>query len=105
MDPNANREEQLRIIRNLIWQHENGIPVDRDDILRLAELIIDLDNWIANGGFLPQAWSRAPNFIKHDAWIVRTLSNYIDTMHPDGMRMLKETLELATRLDKLTEDK
>lgn len=56
MDPNAYLEE----IRQLVNQQrdadvaENSLCASSVD--RLAELVHALDEWIAKGGFLPDAW-------------------------------------------------
>lgn len=42
MDPTANIEEQTRILAS-----------DTPDWARLADLVLALDEWLANGGFLP----------------------------------------------------
>ncbi len=49
MDPNANLAEILQIIRAA------GLEADHN---RLAELIEALDEWIVNGGFLPERWCK-----------------------------------------------
>lgn len=64
MSPNANLREQLEIAARL-----NALRVVRDkDIMndgyRLAELIVALNEWIARGGSLPDAW--AQNTIPQD---------------------------------------
>ena len=54
MDPNANRLEQLQIARQIVndaGNHSHGA-------VRLAELVIALDEWIYFGGFLPDGWAK-----------------------------------------------
>ena len=63
MDPNANRDEQLRLASGLMFQAENARQymasyISPADVLRLAELVIKMDHWITAGGFLPSAWLR-----------------------------------------------
>lgn len=65
MDPDANLEEQRRLAARLMERIERPSPMtdraresDWDDVLRLTELVIALDNWIAGGGFLPRAWQK-----------------------------------------------
>lgn len=53
MDPNANLAEQRRIIARI----NEGAPFVEDE-RRLAELAEALDEWLSNGGFLPEAWQR-----------------------------------------------
>ncbi len=63
MDPIANLKEQLELARSIqaIWDdcHEDGtLTPEQSDIVadaanRLAELVLDLDEWIRNGGFSP----------------------------------------------------
>src|SRR5262245_56929870 len=55
MDPNANLIEQKRCADAILR------AVDTDTILvgdaiRLAELVLALDEWLQRGGFLPTAW-------------------------------------------------
>jgi hypothetical protein len=54
MDPNANLAEQRRI-RVRVFAGK-GTDADLD---RLTELTQALDEWISNGGFLPDAWAAA----------------------------------------------
>jgi len=55
MDPDANLEEQLRIVKRIL----EADGCDADDIVRLAELVDALDGWIVKGGFLPRRWADA----------------------------------------------
>jgi acyl carrier protein len=55
MDPNANWEEQLEIAERLL---QGRLPFHEVDSLRLAELVLALNEWIQKGGFLPAAWKR-----------------------------------------------
>ena len=58
MDPNANIEEQLRLASRIVWQQENeGVSSDAD-AYRLADLVIALNEWIREGGFMPVKWAR-----------------------------------------------
>ncbi len=58
MDPDANLEEQRRLAQRIIADEESGMGSATLDADRLAELVIALDEWITNGGFLPEAWRR-----------------------------------------------
>jgi hypothetical protein len=49
MDPNA----ALKEIRALL---DSALDGDRQDALRVCELVKGLDGWISHGGFLPAAW-------------------------------------------------
>lgn len=51
MDPDANWEEQQRLLKKI--QSNN---YDKDDLDRLAELKEALDGWLARGGFPPKRW-------------------------------------------------
>jgi hypothetical protein len=51
MDPNANLREQLALSRVII--KDEGEP---SDAYELAELVLALDKWLRNGGFLPDRW-------------------------------------------------
>lgn len=54
MDPNANRLEQLSIARQIVADPESHTH----GAVRLAELVIALDEWIYFGGFLPDGWAK-----------------------------------------------
>lgn len=62
MDPNACLAEMIEISNDLIDKEKNSSaddPIaDPVDAIRLAELILALDTWIVNGGFLPTDWSK-----------------------------------------------
>ncbi len=69
MDPNANLAEQLKLAGRLmcLWDacSEDGEHTQEqlDDIahdaIRLGELVLNLNEWIGKGGFLPQRWNRS----------------------------------------------
>lgn len=53
MNPNANLEEQLKIARAICDRE-----VSADDIERLAELVLAMNEYLSSGeGYLPKAWS------------------------------------------------
>jgi len=58
MDPNANLEEQRRIVQRMLYGDEHNPPLE-EDAVRLAELVEALDGWLDKGGFLPDAWKTA----------------------------------------------
>lgn len=61
MDPNANLEEQRRLVA---WLTSAADCLDVDDAefeakaMRLAELVEALDIWLCRGAFAPSAWKR-----------------------------------------------
>ena len=61
MDPNANLKEQIELAL-AIARYKADLDLDRhpspDQAERLAELVIALNDWIANGGFPPEKWER-----------------------------------------------
>lgn len=58
MDPEVNLEEQKELAKKLL-HGERTTPEDfEDDVARLAELVLALDEWLSKGGFLPRAWKR-----------------------------------------------
>lgn len=57
MDPNANLAEQRVLAAKLL---EDDDP-DTDDVTRLCELVLSLDQWICRGGFLPKSWTSSAN--------------------------------------------
>jgi hypothetical protein len=56
MDPNENLTEQLQIAREMTTDRDGGFTNQSESTLRLAELVIALDEWIRKGGFIPEAW-------------------------------------------------
>lgn len=55
MDPKANLAEQLRLSSRIVYQYENEKPLNEENVYRLAELVIALDEWRRKGGFSPYA--------------------------------------------------
>lgn len=55
MDPNANLKEILELAAIV---REGEPAYSDDDCIRLAELVIALDEWIAGSGFLPRRWDK-----------------------------------------------
>jgi len=53
MDPDANMCEQLSLAKLIVNDPYHICP---GDFCRLAELVLALDEWIQNGGFLPRRW-------------------------------------------------
>ena len=72
MDPDANLQEQRELAKTIQarqdkWddtfgrtqkEHTEIIAQQAEDGERLAELVLALDGWISNGGFLLKAWRR-----------------------------------------------
>jgi hypothetical protein len=59
VDPDANLKEQLELARSMVESIDQGDEEGAlDDATRLAELVLALDTWIKNGGFMPAAWAR-----------------------------------------------
>jgi hypothetical protein len=60
MDPNANLQEQRRILAELgaAGLSQDGQAQIASLANQLIELIDELDTWVANGGFLPAEWAR-----------------------------------------------
>jgi len=63
MDPNACLEEMLRLATEIQGQEDEALEdsehfIDSTDAARLAELVVSLDHWIQNGGFLPDDWRK-----------------------------------------------
>lgn len=53
MDPDENLKEQLKLAKRLL---EPDNPRSEEDVARLAELVVALDEWLKNDGFLPRRW-------------------------------------------------
>ena len=66
MDPNANLREQLELAQEIvkraasIEQQDMTLSPAEQNALRLAELVLALDEWIRKGGFLPRQWKWMP---------------------------------------------
>ena len=51
MDPNENLKQQLELAQSMRGSEE--------DAMELAELVIELDKWLTNGGTPPEKWRAA----------------------------------------------
>lgn len=60
MDPNKNLEQQLELSKEIIQDAYDPLDGKRssEKAFQLAELVISLDAWVKNGGFLPSAWMK-----------------------------------------------
>lgn len=58
MDPNACLQELVRLAEKTL--QDEPLPNENMEAtaIRLAELVLALDTWIVNGGFLPTDWSK-----------------------------------------------
>ena len=56
MDPNTNLSEQLYLANRILSSSRTTDPTDS---LELAELVIDLHEWILKGGYLPTEWEES----------------------------------------------
>lgn len=59
MDPNETLRKLRELIRDYNMTHDANDP-QRD----LVDAAVDLDNWLCNGGFLPDAWHSKANLPK-----------------------------------------
>lgn len=59
MDPDANLREQREIAKRIVALAETGEDDQQlgEEGIRLAELVLALDEWLTNGGFLPTDWA------------------------------------------------
>jgi hypothetical protein len=57
MDPNENLKEQVEIAKDILLPDASDMELE-EKAVRLAELVVALDEWIQKGGFLPEAWKR-----------------------------------------------
>ena len=53
MDPTVNLKEQLALAQDLTSDDYPNL----DDVWRLAELVLTLNDWITKGGSLPKSWT------------------------------------------------
>jgi len=72
MDPNANIEEQERILAGR--RHEPRVPHSDIDAPRLAELRAALTDWLKGGGFEPE-WAKYPNAARYYSFYARTFNS------------------------------
>jgi hypothetical protein len=59
MDPQANLDEQIALAQSLTDSEQTcgcgaGAHIDTGDAVRLAELVLALNDWLASGGFAPE---------------------------------------------------
>lgn len=61
MDPDINRREQLGLAQLIVQGYEvdDETGIDPEDAYRLAELVLELDEWIIHGGVLPERWRKS----------------------------------------------
>lgn len=58
MDPN----ETLKRLREFVNATQDFAEICTDVEIEIGEYIKSLDDWISNGGFLPDDWSRSKDF-------------------------------------------
>ena len=56
MDPNANLQEQITLANVIIESAENETGEIILQAIRLAELVLALDEWLTRKGFPPERW-------------------------------------------------
>lgn len=56
MDPNENLKEQLKLANDIVNTDLEG---DDLDPMRLAELVLAMDQWMRAGGFPPDDWKKS----------------------------------------------
>lgn len=59
MDPDANLIEQRVLAARIQVRYDSTGEVDPADAATLVELVLALDKWITEGGFLPAPWQKA----------------------------------------------
>lgn len=59
MDPDENLEEQLELAESILESVDEEEDPDPDDAVRLAELVVALNDWLVMSGALPRRWKRA----------------------------------------------
>lgn len=58
LDPDKNLEQQKDIAQRMV-EGKMATPEDFEtDSIRLAELVLALDEWMSKGGFPPKAWKK-----------------------------------------------
>lgn len=57
MDPDENLREQVEIAKDILLPDLSDMELE-EKAVRLAELVVALDEWIRKGGFIPEAWKR-----------------------------------------------
>jgi hypothetical protein len=58
MDPDANLKELISLAQAMLRTADRDeSPIDPDDAVRLAELVLALDGWLLNRGALPAVWA------------------------------------------------
>jgi len=57
MDPNANLLRQLELAETIFSAEASGGVLPLEAAAELAELVLALDTWLQEGGFLPERWA------------------------------------------------
>ena len=58
MDPDANLQEQITLANGIIESAENETGEIILQAIRLAELVLSLDEWLTHQGFPTERWMR-----------------------------------------------
>lgn len=59
LDPDENLREQKEIAQRFVDGKMTTQEDFETDSLRLAELVVALDEWLSRGGFPPKAWKKS----------------------------------------------
>lgn len=59
MDPDAALDELLDLADQVIQSYDHDVQPPGSDVLRMAQLVDELDGWLGTGGFLPRRWASA----------------------------------------------
>lgn len=57
MDPNKLLHELIRLCDAVYHDNSTQPGAREEDINQLCDFVEQLDDWLSNGGFLPQAWN------------------------------------------------
>ena len=56
MDPDITLDEAIKLAETIIRKDEEEESVSKADAVELAEKLLALNSWMAEGGFLPRMW-------------------------------------------------
>ncbi len=54
MDPDDTYADMVAQARAILQDNDRGLTSETDACVALAELVVNLDDWIQKGGFLPR---------------------------------------------------
>jgi len=88
MDPNANLAEQRELAKEFLADRDQEEPFTASiedgleycsHVARLSELIVEMDEWLKKGGFVPNDWHKLSDLVNE-----RVVKRIVEVLYPGG---------------------